>query len=250
MSNQTLRELAKDYARGIIDKEDYRKSRAELITGITTGQVPVKIIDYPPPLMPSDGDDQAITEGLERDGTEITSPSVKKPKPVNQSTTSSPKPSSPASQPNKKSPVVFITISAVIVVLLITGVVLFYPKPPETDSLNTTSKEATEASTNIAVSTGNMPGESLIADFLSEKNWSEDSLNTFVTSWSALTEDQRSTAKQTKRMQRMHDSIYKQFLEGKALASIDSEKAISKQQKLIEFAAAIGISDSRLVIDL
>ena len=50
-------------------------------------------------------------------------------------------------------------------------------------------------------------------------------------------------------MQRMHDSIYKQFLEEKALSSIDSEKAALKQEKLIEFAKAIGMDDSRLILE-
>lgn len=48
---------------------------------------------------------------------------------------------------------------------------------------------------------------------------------------------------------RMVDSIYKQFREGKALASVNAEMALMKQQKLIEFANAIGINDSRLVIE-
>ena len=50
-------------------------------------------------------------------------------------------------------------------------------------------------------------------------------------------------------MQRMNDSIYKQFQEDKAFASIDSEMAIMKQQRLIEFAEAFGINDARLKID-
>jgi hypothetical protein len=50
-------------------------------------------------------------------------------------------------------------------------------------------------------------------------------------------------------MQSLKAAIYKQFLEGKALASIDSEKATFKQQQLIEFAKAIGINDSKLIID-
>ena len=63
MSEQTLRELAKSFARGTIPKESYRKSRAELIRNIIAGKVTVKAIDYEAPLKPTDGIEEAITEG-------------------------------------------------------------------------------------------------------------------------------------------------------------------------------------------
>ena len=243
MSNQTLRQLAKGYARGEIDKEDYRKSRIELIKAITEGKAIVEAIDFPPPLMPSDGDD-AITEAPKRDKTEIISPASRQ-KPIPNSAT--PKQPPPA-KTNKKSTIMFITVSAVIVVALITTVILFYPKPPgstTTESSNTSNK----AQAASPAATTSMAGESLIADFLSQNSWSEDSLDSFMNAWSALTQEDRDSAKPSKRMQRMHDSIYKQFLEEKALSSIDSEKAALKQQRLIEFATAIGINDSRLILE-
>ena len=247
MSNQTLRGLAKDYAKGVIDKDKYRKSRTDLIKGIVAGEIAVKAIDYDPPLMPMspDDDDADVTEANERNRPNIspqTTPKKPTPKtaPVNQST---------ATQNNNKSPLVFISVSTVIVLSLIIAVFLFYPKPPESASIETSN---VSNNSNIANKNGtatSMAGESLMADFLTQKNWNEDSLDKFIESWSALTQEERDSAKQTKRMQRMNDSIYKQFLEEKALASIDSEKAIMKQQILIEFAEAIGINDSRLVLN-
>jgi hypothetical protein len=246
MSNQTLRELARDYSRGAIGKEKYRKSRTELIQGIVAGDISVKAIDYEAPLMPSDDLDDAITEGIVRDETEITSPQAKTPQP---------KPSPTVKQNNiaatnnsKKSPLIFILVSSIIVLSLILAVALFYPKPPETMAVKQSNNS--QSSSNVATTTiKNTVGETLIANFLNEKNWSEESLNTFIESWSAVSQEEKDSAKQTKRMQRMKDSIYKQFLEGKAFASIDSEKAIMKQQKLIEFAEAIEIDDSRLILD-
>lgn len=245
MSNQTLRSLAKDYAKGLIQKDQYRKSRSELINGIVTGEISLKSIDYPPPLKPSN-DHEAVTETNQRDRnkTEInTAPittkkdaEIKQNKPVQNN----------LSQDNKKSPFIFITISAVCVILLITGVVLFYPQPPGS---TTTEMTVSASKAAPAVTESNMVGETLIANFLSEKNWSETNIDQFITSWANLTQEERETASQTKRMQRMHDSIYKQFLEEKALSSIDSEKAAIKQQKLIKFAEAIGINDPRLVLN-
>lgn len=236
MSNQTLRELAKDYARGEIDKDNYRKSRVELITAITAGNVNVKAIDFPPPLMPSK-EEAAITETAKRDKTEVVPPSSKKRPTPNESSSTQ----QPSAKTNKKSPLMFISVSVVIVISLITVVILFYPKPPGSAS--------NEATAFAATAITNMAGESLIADFLKQKNWTEDSLDIFLNSWSTLSQEELDSAKPSKRMQRMHDSIYKQFLEEKALSSIDSEKAVLKQEKLIEFAKAIGIDDSRLVLE-
>ncbi len=243
MSNQTLRELAKDYALGEIDKDNYRKSRAELIKTIIEGKVKVKAIDFPPPLMPTE-EEAAITETAKRDKTEIISP----PSRQNPSSNGSSSKQQSSAKTNKKSPLMFITISAVIVISLIIVVILFYPKPPGSTSSETIHASNKTHVTSATASTS-MAGESLIADFLTQKNWTEDSLDTFMNSWAALTQEERDSAKPTKRMQRMHDSIYKQFLEEKALSSIDSEKAAIKQEKLIEFANAIGIDDSRLELE-
>tara|TARA_R110002095_G_scaffold48319_1_gene42913 strand:+ start:87 stop:818 length:732 start_codon:yes stop_codon:yes gene_type:complete len=243
MSNQTLCELAKDYARGEIDKESYRKSRVELITAITTGKVVVKAIDFPPPLIPSE-EEAAITETAKREKTKIVSPS---PKQTPSSKGRSPKPQ-PTTKTDKKSPMLFITISVAIVITLIIVVILFYPKPPGSTTTETSNvSDMTQAPTSTVAK--NMAGESLISEFLTQKNWTEDSLNAFLNAWSALSQEERDLTKSTKRMQRMNASIYKQFLEEKALSSIDSEKAAMKQQKLIEFANAIGINDSRLILE-
>jgi hypothetical protein len=245
MSNQTLRELAKNYALGEIDKDNYRKSRVELITAITAGKVNVEAIDFPPPLMPSE-EEAAITETAKRDKTEVVSPASKQ-KPTPNGTASKQQSSA---KTNKKLPIMFITVSSVIVISLIIVVILFYPKPPGSATTETTNaSNKAQAPTPAVTASTNMAGESLIADFLTQKNWSEDSLDTFLNSWSALSQEERDSAKPSKRMQRMHDSIYKQFLEEKALSSIDSEKAALKQEKLIEFAKAIGIDDSRLVLE-
>ncbi len=249
MSNQTLRRLAKDFATGVTSKENYRKSRAELIQGIIAGKIAVKAIDYAPPLMPANEADEEITEGIKRNVANRPSPQQtakprSTPPPIKQNVASN--------KNNKNSPAPFIAVSAIIVVSLILAVILFYPKPPESVSVDkTTSSSANEGvTTNTETATAtSMAAESLLADFLNEKNWNEDSLDNFIESWSALTDEEKEAAKQTKRMQRMDDSIYKQFLKGKALSSIDSEKAILKQQELIDFANAIGINDSSLTIE-
>ena len=241
MTTQTLRGLARDYARGTIDKETYRKSRSALIKDIVDGQVTVKAIDYLPPL--ASPADEITTRTIERDRTEIRPQTKPAPKQASAKATPKPQP-----VPDKKLPWLFIGVSTTVVIILIITVVLFYPKPPNTttqtivQSTNATTLENYDSNVSSA-------GEDLIGNFLRQKNWNEESLDNFVSQWTALSAEERLSASQTKRMQRMMSSIYKQFLEEKALASIDSEQAISKQKKLIEFASAIGINDSRLVIE-
>lgn len=247
MSRQTLRELAKDYAKGVTDKSTYRKSRTELIQGIIAGNIEVKAIDFIEPLRPSSDSDEDITQGRDRDfeTTQITSPGEVTPKPKAEtvSTLSSSETRNVAKK--NKSNHVFIIISIVFVIALIIAVVLFYPKPPESNTPQISKISVTSAQTSSVSSAA----EVLIGKFLNEKDWSDKNLNVFVNSWTALAEEERFAAIQTNRMQRLKGTIYDQFLKAKALASIDTEKAIEKQQKLIDFASAIGIDDSRLVID-
>jgi hypothetical protein len=242
---QTLRQLARDYARGAIGKDKYRQSRTELIKGIIAGDITVKDIDYEPPLVPSDESDAAITEGIVRDDTQITSPQNNL-KPNAKATPAQPKPV-PVKK-KKNSPLLFILVSIVIVISLILAVILFYPEPPKPITSTKTSV-VTKQPKSAPVPTESTIAETLIADFLNQKNWNDDNLDKFIESWSALSDKEQNFSKQTKRMQRLSDSIYKQFLDAKALATIDSQKAISKQQKLIEFAQQIGINDSRLIIE-
>lgn len=250
MTNQTLRELAKDYAKGTTGKNRYHKSRTDLIQGIVSGSIPVKPIDYEAPLKPSNEIEDAITEGIQRDKTQITSPQARAKQPP-----ASVKQKAPVKKPvikkKNNSPFIFILVSMAIVLFLIIAVFMFYPKPPTseiTQTSNVTSETRNVSNVTVSSKTSTV-GESLIANFLNEKDWTEASMDNFIESWTALTMEEKNSAMQTKRMQRMNDSIYKQFRQGKALASIDSEKALIKQQKLIEFSKSIGINDSRLVLD-
>jgi len=196
MSNQTLRGMAKDFAKGVIDKDQYRRSRTELIMGIVAGEIAVKAIDYAPPLMPTDTVDEDVTEAGERASTQV------RPQPQ-PSSKSVPANQNAAKQNNNKSPLIFISVGVVIVLSLIIVVFLFYPKPPgpvpiETSNVSETSTVSNNSiSTNINGTATSMAGENLMADFLNQKNWNEDSLNKFIESWSSLTQAERDSAKQT-----------------------------------------------------
>ena len=247
MSRQTLRNLAKDYAKGVIDKDKYRKSRTELIQGIVAGKIEVKPIDFIEPLKPSDNTDEDITEGRDRnwDTTQIASPDPSSPKPRAEAKPSTIVETKKATKKGKSNHI-FIIISVVFVLALIIAVVLFYPRPPESNKVENTNVSTSAVTTTSNVST---TAEILIGKFLNEKDWGNKNLNKFIDSWTALSQEERDAVNGTNRMQRLKATIYDQFLKGKALASIDAEKAIEKQQKLIDFAEAIGVNDPRLVLE-
>ncbi|MGB1799739.1 MAG: hypothetical protein ACPHLK_02795 [Gammaproteobacteria bacterium] len=244
MSRQTLRQLAKDYAKGVIEKDEYRKSRTDLIQGIVAGKIEVKPINFVEPLRPSDDSDEDITQGRDRDweSTQIASSNQASAKPKVEETSSAPAAETSKVTNKNKSNHIFIIISIVFVLALIIAVVLFYPKPPETNN-STSSANITTGTTNVSTNP-----EVLIGKFLNERNWSDKNLNKFVESWTELSQEDKDLVAGTNRMQRLKATIYDQFLKAKALASIDAEKAIEKQQKLIDFANAIGVVDSRLLI--
>ncbi len=235
---QTLGELAKAYAQGDVSKEDYRKLRNELIQGIVAEDIAVKEIDFLPPLKPFE--EVSITQKIvNKDTTQIN------PQPPSASNSPPASPVQAQQQPTPKTNSFwFIMIGTIAIILMIVGIILFYTQSitkPQTEN-NAIINTNAETITNTA-------GEHLITKFLTAKNWNDDSLEQFITAWSALpTEDQDATAK-TKRMQRLHRAIYDQFLEAKALAGINSERAILKQQSLISFANQIGIDDSRFRLD-
>lgn len=231
MGNRTaLGKLAKSYARGLIDRDKYLKSRTELITGIISGEVPLVDIDHEPIPSP---ENETITE--------ITKPSARKAR------YSSGKIFRTMMQkPN------LLFIAAITMVLLLLAIFL-YPKFSEDPILSNNHVPSIEKLPDTGDNTQKtvtvLAGETLLTEFLTEKDWSYGSLNGFIETWLTLSEREREMTLKTKRMQSMNDAIYEQFLEEKALANIDREKAIEKQYKLIEFAQTIGINDDRLLME-
>ncbi len=109
----TLRELARIYARGAIDRSHYHKSRSELIKGIVEGRIEVKDIEKTSPLKK----DKAISEagqGEKRDdGVTQIRPEI-------------PMAGNPQSRPdtNRKLLLIFVGIGAAILAILIVLAVL------------------------------------------------------------------------------------------------------------------------------
>ncbi len=238
MINKTLSELAEAYANGDIDITTYRKNRGELLREIVAGHVPVQPIDYLPPLEIEE--EAAVTQPMARDTTQLKGNSVPR------GNLSDPIETTLPPDYNKSYKMLYVGVSILIVILLIVAVVMFYPEPPSSHQAQPIPSAPVEEELDENLG---KPGEAIITDFLQQNVWDDNALDAFLQQWNALNYDQQIAASGTKRMQRLSSEIYRRFLEEKALMSIDSEKALSRQQKLIDFANEIGILDTRMTIE-
>ena len=112
----TLRELARLYARGAIDRNSYYKSRAELLNGIAEGRIKVKDIEQ---IAKQDRSVSRTEGGGESD---ISATEIRPEMPV---------PGVERRRPdsNKRLLLIFISIGAAILAALITLVVLLLQNP-------------------------------------------------------------------------------------------------------------------------
>lgn len=107
----TLRELARLYARGAIDRNSYHKSRAELLNGITESRIKVKDIEQ---IAKQDKSVSRIERGGESD---ISATEIRPEMPVTEAERRRP-------GSNKRLLLIFIGIGVAILAALITLVVL------------------------------------------------------------------------------------------------------------------------------
>ena len=241
MTSKNLRALAKDYANGILAKDAYRKARNELIEGILSGAVEVIPNNYPRTVehqdLESTGDRTAIF--LEREQKQTPSPQPTKPS----------KQSQPSSQQITSHPWI-IGSAAVAIICLIVIVVLFaqrkeIPPPVVIDAAPPT------ATAELPIPPiQSIKGQQLIEDFLRQNNWSDESLQRFVTDWQAMNPVEQSDGLASPAMTQLKNAIYRQFSEERALLNLgDAEKVIARQNSLAGFAQTLGINDPRLVVE-
>jgi len=237
-----LHSLAKEYAQNVIDRDSYRKSRTELIQGICAGKIEVKTREYLAPfeVLPNDTDetrDNIITQ-ISRAGKDTATvpdyQAAQKPEPGQRQNTIKTYPSSG----NNKQKNIFITASIIVLLCVITLLVLLLPGSndvPPSDINNQVAQPST--------------GQYLIIDFIQQKNWTEDSLSLFVTSWQQLSDDERTTVHASPEMKRLINAIYQQLLDERALLSLgDVENAVANQRLLVNFADQLAIDDGRLTV--
>ena len=236
---KNLRELAKEYAQNIIDQESYRKSRSKLIQGICSGKIHVEKHEY---LAPIDSFNEELGDTAENAITQITYPAEK---PQTASEWPQTEPESRQTLPPETSSsgifshkIIIIAMAVIIALCIITLTIL----------LISTTEDSPSSNTNHLVLQSS-PGQRLIVDFIQKKNWSHESLESFSTSWSQLSDQVQSATSTSPEMKRLISTIYQKLMDERALLSLgDVENAVANQQMLVNFAEQLGIDDKRLTV--
>ncbi|MBI2969787.1 MAG: hypothetical protein HYY36_03510 [Gammaproteobacteria bacterium] len=247
MPEKTLRDLAREYAKGTLGKDAYRKSRAALLEGILSGDVAVPVHEFATPAVPRyRGETPPITErrtrrpqaaGSETERDDATAVMIEPAR--------SPAPAQPALPARTGTIVAAVVIVALIVVAVVAG---RSGNSPETAPA-ASAPGAAPPPTQVVPQATDAASVQLIREFLQEKNWSEASMDEFLSGWRTLSPEQRASAASSLEMGQLANTIYKKLLEERALSGLgDGEEALAKQQGLISFAGEIGIEDPRLTL--
>jgi len=245
---KNLRELAKEYAQNVIDQESYRRSRRELIQGICAGKIHVEKHEY---LAPLDSYSEELDVTAKNAVTQIMYPAN-----ISQAASAQVESERPQAEPESRSrsrPIpppetsssgifsqknIIIATAIIIALSIIALTILLFP----------TTEDSPTSNTNHLVLQPS-PGQSLIVDFIQEKNWSHESLESFSTSWSQLSDQEHSATSTSPEMKRLTNIIYQKLLDERALLSLgDVENAVANQQMLVNFAEQLGIDDKRLTV--
>lgn len=232
-----LRKLAKDYAQNTIDLESYRKSRNELIKGICAGEVVVKENEY---LVPLDSLEEKLDDITENRISQIINQGEdSKAAPANSKVTGQ-KHSSSLSTGKIGQKTIIIGSLVIVVLCFIILTTLLLPstkeEPPKTLLINEAVKESSA-------------GQSLIVEFMQQKNWTQGNLNSFVASWRQLSAQEHEATHASPEMKRLTNAIYRQLLDERALISLgDVENAVANQKLLVDFTERLGIEDKRFTV--
>jgi hypothetical protein len=270
METQTLRDLAKDYAKGTLDRESYRRHRAALIDGILAGTIRVDAIDFAAPVVgkvsmentsPAKRKRQADATAVELDELDVfditqvvpASGEVTPPRPRRDSASG---PSQAMNNAHSNLPLVIVGIIAIVAVLgLVVALVSRKDDAPaaadrgaETPAVIADSTAGTPAPVAASPAAGgaNSATDALV-EFLDLKNWSDDSLDQFQARWLTLPQADRDAAADSGELLQVANAAYRKLLEIRALSQVsDAATTQQKEGKLLAFVSSLGITDSRL----
>ncbi len=262
MAEKTLRELAKDYANGVLDKDTYRSERDHLLIGIIANEISVKANEYRPLSKSQDLDrtmEKTEIRPFKNPPAQEPVTAVVTPEIIPDSATSDWKESDSENFFTSK---LFFAIAIIVIIFL--GYLIFKPEK-ETQSTETPvstaevpsetiSEEMSEPAVSIPAATETSGHQSvaasLIESFLNENSWTDESLQTFKNQWTSLSYEEQADELVSPMKSRLANAINQKLVEEKALLALgeDSELVQERQQRLVDFAAEIGINDPRLKV--
>jgi hypothetical protein len=248
MTEKTLRDLAREHAKGNLSKEAYRKARSELVEGIVSGKIPLKDIEFraPDPAAPDESTDATVPRGHKKKTGIAADPAATSQTAIVRGTVKATRPSKAASEPRGRGGKVLWIVGAVVLLLVLAGTlfVVFSHQNSPASSPAAAPADAGSGSTQ----TEDNAATRLIGDFLGHKDWSETGMDNILARWSALPAQTRAAAAGSAAQARLDTEIYKQLLEERALSGLgDADKSMARQQRLVDFARQAGIKDPRLV---
>ncbi len=257
MSTISLRHLARQYADGALDQVSYRRARADYLESVLNGNDPpgsVTQANYTSPKAVAG--EETITEATFRRGTEETQ-ILWRAGDKNQSGEQEPYLQTQPIQLNDRSlPNVYITagVAAGAIVLLVGASLLFMgdDEPATSSAPAATATEQTaedQALQAIASNNGNSALRQL-KQFLDAPQWSQQALDDFASRWQQLPREQREAALDTTLARQLSDELFRQLQEERALQGLDGNNGntLAGQQKIVDFARAIGLDDPRLEV--
>ncbi len=255
MNRISLRQLAKQYAEGSLDREAYRRARAEYLDAVLNGDQtpgPLTQANYTSPKAVAG--EETVTSATFRRGTEDTRilMASRDPDEAGQQ--------DPALQTQpirlsdgSRNPVYIIAgiIAGVLVLSIGVSVLLIGGDgSSETSGVNPATEQPAAGDTRPLTDTSGNAALAQLKAFLESPDWSQQALDDFVSHWQTLPQQQRDTALETTLARQLGDALFQQLQEERALQGLDDDATDSPagQKKIIDFAREIGLEDRRLEV--
>lgn len=273
MATQTLRDLAREYAKGTLDRESYRRHRTALIDGILAGTIHVDPIDFAAPVVSKSASDTTgpgkrsrkaeATAAAETDALDVfditrvvpDSGDVTPPRPERAANS---RPEPPPSRADANGSQLLVTVGIIaLVAVAVLAIALAVRKvdtpataipAPESAAVPAGEAESVpEVAEQAPAPTVANPATDAIVEFLKTKNWSDESMDQFQSLWLSLPQTDRDAAAGSGEILQMANALYRKLLEVRALSQVtDAATSQQKQEKLLNFAHNLGINDPRL----
>lgn len=255
MSRISLRQLAKQYADGSLDQESYRRARADYLHTIIEGEEPPGSLTQASYTSPKAvAGEETVTAAALHDKEQKQKISEQDPAPAEHLQTT------PIQLTDNSRNPVYISagIIAAILVIVILASLLFGGKEAERAGAAEDSSQATAAPAEPETASMQPLADSnsnnalaMLKEFLDSPAWNQQALDDFADRWQELPRDERETALQTTLARQLSDALYRQLLEERALQGLDEDgnTSLAGQEKIVDFARAIGLKDRRLEVE-
>lgn len=202
--SERLRQMVNDYYHGLLTEDSYREQRAQLLDNIG-----------------ADVTERSATSTQKRPPTADKASSI--PLPVQKD---------PPDSTSSFRPKMLLVGGIVLAGIAAAAYVIVIPMT-DSESLPVPQPEQSESVAEIGLESG----VALLEEFLDRNDWTSDSLNNFLLTWSLLKDDQREQAIDGRRYRRLTTRLHQRISEEAALSNASNN---DRMKTLTVFAATIG----------